>query len=98
MQANIMTGTLRLVMHLSWMIMVIMMPVIATTSSSLLPAPAPAPAPSPAPSSVPLHPLQEQMHRGEEQYQVQPDILLEDYGIWNPTPNYGGGYFAPIPH
>ncbi len=96
MQANIMTGTLRLVMHLSWMIMVIMMPVIATTSSSLLPAPAPAPLPSP--SSVSLHPLQEQMHRGEEQYQVQPDILLEDYGIWNPTPNYGGGYFAPIPH
>lgn len=23
---------------------------------------------------------------------------LEDYGIWNPAPVYGGGSSAPIPH
>lgn len=22
----------------------------------------------------------------------------EDYGIWNPTPSFGGGDMAPIPH
>lgn len=92
MQANIMTGTLRLVMLLSCMMMVIMMPMIATASSSKSPLIS-----APSMASTALGPLQE-MHRGEEQHQVQPEILPEDYGVYDPTPNIGRGAYAPILH
>lgn len=92
MQANIVTGTLRLVMLLSCMMMVIMMPMMATASSSKPPL-----LPAPSMASASLRPQQE-MHRGEEQYQVQPEILPEDYGISDPPPNIGRGAYAPILH
>ena len=94
MQANIMTGTLRLVMLLSCMMMVVMMPVIATASSSKSPLLS---APSMASTSLPP---QQEMHRGEQQHQVQAEILPEDYGVYNPTPTpkIGRGAQAPILH
>lgn len=94
MQPKIMpTEALRLVMCMLCMIVVVMMPMVVTASSSLLPL-------SPAPSATPtlFDPLQDQVQRGEEQYRVQPEILPEDYGIWFPAPNFGGGGTAPIPH
>jgi hypothetical protein len=76
------------------MIMVVMMPmVVVTASSSLLPL-----SPAPSATSTLFDPLEDQVQRGEEQYQVQPEILQEDYGIWYPAPDFGGGGTAPIPH
>lgn len=95
MQPKIMsTGTLRFVMCMLCMIMVVMMPmVVVTASSSLLPL-----SPAPSATSTLFDPLEDQVQRGEEQYQVQPEILQEDYGIWYPAPDFGGGGAAPIPH
>ena len=33
-----------------------------------------------------------------EFYQLITSQFQEDYGIWNPTPSFGGGDMAPIPH
>ncbi|KAB1203734.1 hypothetical protein CJ030_MR8G011204 [Morella rubra] len=87
------TQTLRLVVRVLCMMMAIMMPMVAMSSFPLSPS-----SPAPSAESVLFRPLQEQVQRGEEQYQAQPGILQEDYGIWNPTPYDGGGGAAPIPH
>ena len=95
MQPNIMpTGSLGLVMRTLCVIMVVMMPMAVTASSSLLPL---SPSPSPPATSILFDPLENQV-RGEEQYQVQQEILQEDYGNWNPAPNSGDDDTAPIPH
>ncbi|KAG2692689.1 hypothetical protein I3760_08G064000 [Carya illinoinensis] len=96
MQPKIMpTRTLGLVIGMLCMIMVIMMPMVATSS---WPSSVPPLSLAPSTESLPSHPLKDQVQRGEEQYQAEPEVLLEDYGMWNPTPYDGGGDAAPIPH
>jgi hypothetical protein len=96
MQPNIMpAGSLGLVMCILCVIMVVMMPMAVTASSSLLPL---SPSPSPPATSILFDPPENQVQRGEEQYQVQQEILQEDYGNWNPAPNSGDYNAAPIPH
>lgn len=92
MQPKIMpTPTLRLVMRRLCMIIAFMMLMIAITSSSSSPVPSTI-------GSLLFHLQQDQAERGKEQYQVQPEIMQEDYGMWDPTPNCEGGNAAPIPH
>ncbi|KAH7848594.1 hypothetical protein Vadar_004902 [Vaccinium darrowii] len=38
-----------------------------------------------------------EQHRKEDNLN-QDKIEEEDYGFWNPTPKFGGGDYAPIPH
>lgn len=94
MQPKIMpTGSLGLVMCMLCVIMVVMMPMAVTASSSLLPL-----SPSPPATSTLFDPLENQVQRAEQQYQVQQEILQEDYGNWNPAPNSGDDSSSPIPH
>ena len=59
----------------------------------------PAPAATPAPSSGPSLQLKTQVPAGKEDYKTQPsEIALKDYDLWNPTPCFGRGNMAPIPH
>lgn len=50
------------------------------------------------PPLMPISPstLPSSLERGE--YDTLNSEVLDDYGIWNPTPSYGGGDMAPIPH
>lgn len=89
---------------ISMMIVSVMMitPTRATTSltSSLI---SPATAPALLPAFLPSEQLKNQVRQGggghECRYETQAsEITLEDYGIWSPTPYFGRGDMAPIPH
>ncbi|KAM1133184.1 hypothetical protein ACFX19_043169 [Malus domestica] len=90
---------------ISMMIMSVMMitPAKATTSppSSLI---SPATAPAWLPTFLPSDQLKNQVRQGggggdECRYEAQAsEIAHRDYGIWSPTPYFGRGGMAPIPH
>lgn len=66
----------------------IMMFTIVTSAASRLFSPLPD-----SPSTTPHEPV----HGDHTHYKVHSE-MEEDYGPWNPTPNFGGGYESPIPH
>lgn len=72
--------------------MVVMIAVSATSAPLTL-----MPSSSPAQRLASIVRPKDNMNRGDEVYLLTED--LEDYGIWNPSPVYGGGgNAAPIPH
>lgn len=66
-------------------IMVIIVTRVATEATARLPLITISP--STLPSSL---------QKGE--YYLVSSEVLDDYGLWDPTPSYGGGDMAPIPH
>ncbi|KAM1012368.1 hypothetical protein ACFX13_043235 [Malus domestica] len=89
---------------ISMMIMSVMMitPAKATKSPPSSPI-SPAAAPALLPAFLPSEQLKNQVRQGgggdECRYEAQAsEITHRDYGIWSPTPYFGRGGMAPIPH
>ncbi|CAL8995619.1 hypothetical protein GBA52_002029 [Prunus armeniaca] len=80
---------------LCMMIMSVMM--IMPTRATAAPSPS-----APSSSFVAFQQLKEQVQQqGADKHHYEArtsEIFLQDYGIWNPTPYYGRGDMAPIPH
>ncbi|KAM6578598.1 hypothetical protein CsatB_030435 [Cannabis sativa] len=89
--------TVNLVEHACIMAMVIIMTMILTGDATTVPSPSQPTPPTPFPAPSPLQMVEIPLQNGGEHYHFPPEFM-EDYGIWNPTPYFGGGNAAPIPH
>ncbi|KAF4347531.1 hypothetical protein G4B88_025769 [Cannabis sativa] len=89
--------TVSLVEHACSMAMVIIMTMILTGDATTVPSPSQPTPPTPFPAPSPLQMVEIPLQSGGEHYHFPPKFM-EDYGIWNPTPYFGGGNAAPIPH
>ncbi|KAJ4842406.1 hypothetical protein Tsubulata_039842 [Turnera subulata] len=89
----------RSIVHFScmsrWVIMTLILVLTTQISSSLRLMPQSA---APA-ASLPYYyqELQDEGMIGSHS-EVQPEDVVADYGIWDPTPYSGGGGYAPVPH
>ena len=87
----------RSAVHISCMMVMVMMALmamIATESSSARP-----PAQVSSSASLFSHPFDDHHKEGVGQHtEMHPPDMVEDYSIWDPAPRSGGGDYAPIPH
>ncbi|PON91008.1 Transmembrane protein [Trema orientale] len=78
-------------------VVIIIMTLLSTTAAAPKPSLLPVKH-APSPSSVSLQPIEKPLQRDEEEHNHFPPEFIQDYGFWNPTPYFGGGHAAPIPH
>lgn len=94
-----MPTTVSSVEHVLCVIIVIIMTVLPTRAPTPMSSPSPLLVTSaPLPSSLPLQPVEKPLQIRELEHYNFPPEFVEDYGFWNPTPYFGGGNAAPIPH
>ncbi|KAK8601320.1 hypothetical protein V6N13_058964 [Hibiscus sabdariffa] len=83
----------RSVMHIfgvtMMLIMTLMIPLLAATHESS-PSSSSSSSSSSSPTSFSFHQAE-----NNEQYV---GAAVEDYGVWDPTPDLGGAYASPVPH
>ncbi|KAL4297905.1 hypothetical protein GQ457_12G030890 [Hibiscus cannabinus] len=81
----------RSVMHIfgvtMMLIMTLTIPLLAVTHQSS----------QSSPSSSLSSPTSFSFHQAENNEQYV-GAAVEDYGVWNPTPDLGGAYASPVPH
>lgn len=87
----------RSVVHISCMMVMVMMALMAMIATASPSAWAPAQVSSSA--SLFSRPFDDHHREGVGQHaEIHPPDMVEDYSIWDPAPRSGGGDYAPIPH
>ncbi|KAG5246440.1 hypothetical protein OIU76_001380 [Salix suchowensis] len=87
----------RSAVHISCMMVMVMMALMAMIATASPSAWAPAQV-SPS-ASLFSRPFDDHHREGVGQHaEIHPPDMVEDYSIWDPAPRSGGGDYAPIPH